>query len=139
MLLRRIAIALAAQRVADEGQQHGHDRVREEAADEDPIVVDAVELRPDRAEHGVERREDRDGRVPRELEPDVDLEGKAEQDADEQGSEPAGQLDSADESDDDKTDVESDPASDTDADEGAVSEVASERALDAAGRNFTEP
>ena len=40
-------VEVEAQPVADEGQQHGHDRVGEEAADEDPIVVDAVELGPD--------------------------------------------------------------------------------------------
>ena len=70
-------VEVEAQPVADERQQHGHDRVREEAADEDPIVVDAVELRPDGPEDRVERREDRDRRVPRELEADVDVEERA--------------------------------------------------------------
>ena len=56
----------------------------DEAADEDPVVVDAVQLGPHGPEHRVERREDRHRRVPRELEPDVDVEDEPEQDADEQ-------------------------------------------------------
>ena len=65
-------------------EQHGDDRVDDEAADEDPIVVDAVELGADRPEDRVEGREDRDRRVARELEADVDVEEEARQDADEE-------------------------------------------------------
>src|SRR4051795_9813837 len=70
-------VEVEAQPIAHEGEQHGDERVDDEAADEDPIVVDAVELRTDRAEDRVERREDRDGRVALELEPDIDVEEEA--------------------------------------------------------------
>ena len=65
-------------------EQHGDDRIDQEPADEDSIVVDPVELRTDRPEHGVERREDRDRRVAAELEADVDVEDEARQDAHEE-------------------------------------------------------
>ena len=65
-------------------RMHRHDRVDEEAADEDPIVVDAIELGPDRAEDQIERCKDRDGRVAAELEADVDVEDEPEQDSNEE-------------------------------------------------------
>src|SRR5512142_2455727 len=70
--------------VADECEQDCHDRVRDEAADEDAVVVAAIELRADRPQHRVERGEDGDRRVAREFEADVDVEDEPEQDADEQ-------------------------------------------------------
>ena len=73
-----------AQPVADERQQHGDDRVDQEPADEDPIVVDPVEFRPHRPEHRVEGRQDGDGRIATELEADVDVEDETRQDAHEE-------------------------------------------------------
>src|SRR4051812_25507825 len=70
---QRDEIEVQAQAVADERQQDGDDRVHDEAADEDPVVVVAVELGPDRAEDGVERRQDGHRRVAAELEADVDV------------------------------------------------------------------
>src|SRR6188768_1397996 len=70
--------------IADERQQDRDDRVDEEAADEDAIVVDPIELRTDRSEHRIERGEDGHGRVPAELEADVDVEDEARQDAHEE-------------------------------------------------------
>ena len=55
--------------------------VRDEAADEDPIVVDPVELGPGRTEDRVEGGDDRHGHVARDLEADVDLEEETQQDA----------------------------------------------------------
>jgi hypothetical protein len=55
-------------------EQDGDEGVGREAGDEDPIVVDPIELGADRTEDRVERRDDRDGRVAGELETDVDLE-----------------------------------------------------------------
>src|SRR3954451_11991599 len=77
-------VEVEAQPVAHEGEQHGDERVDDEAADEDPIVVDAVELGADRPKNGVERRQDGDGGVALELEPDVDVEEEARQDSDEE-------------------------------------------------------
>src|SRR5262245_6665156 len=81
---QRHQVQVQAEAVADERQDYRHDRVGHEAADEDSIVVDAVELRPHRAEHRIERREDRHGRVPAELEADVDIENETEQHAHQQ-------------------------------------------------------
>src|SRR5688572_6500865 len=67
-------VQVEAQPIADEGEDDRHDRVRDEPADEDAIVVDAIELRADGAEHRIERGEDRHGRVTAELEADVDVE-----------------------------------------------------------------
>src|SRR3954447_13267007 len=76
-------VEVEAQPVAHEGEQHGDERVDDEAADEDPIVVDAVELGADRPKNGVERRQDGDGGVALELEPDVDVEEEPGHDSDE--------------------------------------------------------
>src|SRR4051794_13933113 len=77
---QRHQVEVEAETVADEREDHRHDRVRDEAADEDPIVVDPVELGPDGSEHGVERGKDRHGRVPGEFEADVDVEDEPEGD-----------------------------------------------------------
>src|SRR5215203_6359848 len=74
-------VEIEAQPVADEGQQHRDDRVGEKAADEDPVVVDPVQLRADRSKDGVQRGEDRHRGVARELERDVDVEDESRQDA----------------------------------------------------------
>ena len=50
--------------------------------DEDAIVVDPVELRTHGSEDRIERGKDRHGRVPAELETDVDVEDEARKDAD---------------------------------------------------------
>src|SRR6185369_11852002 len=81
---QRDEVQVEAQPVADEGQDDRHHRVREEARDEDPIVVDPVELRTHRPEHRVQRSEDRHGRIAAELEADVDVEDEPEQDAHQQ-------------------------------------------------------
>src|SRR5688572_13249689 len=70
--------------IADERQEHRDDRVDQESADEDPIVVDPVELRANRSKDRVERGEDRHGRVSAELEADVDVEDETGQDAHEE-------------------------------------------------------
>src|SRR5919109_1986690 len=77
-------IQVEAEPVADEREDDRHDGVHHEPADEDPIVVDAVELRPDRSEHRVERGEDRHCRVALELKTDVDVEDEPGQDAHEE-------------------------------------------------------
>src|SRR5258705_7910931 len=41
---QRDQVQVEVQPIADERQDHGHQRVRDEPADEDPIVVDAIEL-----------------------------------------------------------------------------------------------
>src|SRR3990172_466845 len=74
-------VQVQAEPVADEREDHGDHRVRDEARDEDPIVVDAIEFRPDRPEDRVERGENRHGRVSTELEADVDIEDEPKQDA----------------------------------------------------------
>ena len=71
-------VQVEAEPIADEGEDDRDDRVRDEAADEDPIVVDAVELGADGPEDRIERGEDRHGRVPGELEADVDVEDEPE-------------------------------------------------------------
>src|SRR4051794_15029877 len=68
----RPQVQVETEPVADERQQDGDDRVDEEPADEDPIVIDPVELRADGTEHRIERGQDGHGRVPTELEADVD-------------------------------------------------------------------
>src|SRR4051794_2043275 len=83
----RDQIEIEAEAIADEGEQNRHDRVRDEAADEDPIVVDAIELRADRPEHRIESGEDRHRRIPRELEADVDVEDQPGEDAHEEARE----------------------------------------------------
>ena len=70
-------VEVQAEPVADEGEQHGHAGIGDEPADEDAIVVDAVEFRANRAEDRVQRRHDRHRRVPGELEADVDVEDQA--------------------------------------------------------------
>ena len=70
--------------VSDEREDHGHERVDDEPADKDPIVVDPVELRADRPEDRIERGEDRHGRVSAELETDGHVEDEPEQDAHEE-------------------------------------------------------
>src|SRR6187401_1370589 len=74
-------VQIVAEPIADEGEQHGDDGVDQEPADEDPIVVDAVELGADGPEHRIERGEDRHGRVATELEADVDVEDEPQEDA----------------------------------------------------------
>jgi hypothetical protein len=74
-------VEVEPQSIPDEREQDGHQGVRDEAADEDAIVVDAIELRTSRAEDGVEGRDDGHGHVPRDLETDVDLEDETQQDA----------------------------------------------------------
>src|SRR6478752_7203672 len=73
-----------AEPIADECQEHRDDGVDQETADEDPIVVDPVELGADRSEDRIERGEDRHGRIPTEFEPDVDIEDEAHEDAHEE-------------------------------------------------------
>ena len=70
--------------VPDERQQDRDDRVDQEPADEDAIVVDPVEFRPDGSEDRIERREDGHRRVSAELEADVDVEDEPRQDAHEE-------------------------------------------------------
>src|SRR5262245_54044988 len=77
-------VQVQAQPVADECQEHGDDRVGEKPADEDPIVVDPVELGTDGPEDRIERGEDRHGRVPAELEADIDVEDEPGEDAQEE-------------------------------------------------------
>src|SRR5689334_15675274 len=77
-------VQVEAEPITDEGEDDGHDRVRDEPADEDPIVVDAVELGPDGSEDRVERGKDGHGRIPRELEADVDVEDEPGKDAHEE-------------------------------------------------------
>src|SRR3954463_16069768 len=60
----RHEVQVDAQAIADEREDHGHDRVGHEARDEDPVVVDAIKLGPHGPEHGIERGEDRHRRVP---------------------------------------------------------------------------
>src|SRR5438552_791235 len=48
--------------IADEGEQDGHACVGDEAADEDSIVVDPIQLGPDRTQNGIERGNDGDRR-----------------------------------------------------------------------------
>src|SRR4029079_2817768 len=78
---QRDEVEVEAQAVPDERQEHRDDRIGEEAADEDPIVVDPVELGADRPQDRVERGEDRHGRVPTGLEADVDIEDEPGKDA----------------------------------------------------------
>src|SRR5215212_3065257 len=80
----RHQVQVEAEPIADEGEDDGHDGVGHEARDEDPVVVDAVELGPHGPEDRVERCEDRNGRVAAELEADVDVEDEPEQDAHQQ-------------------------------------------------------
>ena len=82
--LRSARNATEAEPIADERQQDRDDRVDQEATDEDPIVVNPIQLRPDGTEHGIEGREDRHRRVPAELETDVDVEDESRQDAHEE-------------------------------------------------------
>ena len=77
-------VEIEAQPIPDEGQQNGDDRIDKEPADEDPIVVDPVELRPDGPEHRIERGEDRHRRIATELETDIDIEDESQQDAHEE-------------------------------------------------------
>src|SRR5262245_44069548 len=81
---QRHQVQVQPEPVADEREDDRHDRVGDEARDEDPIVVDPIELRPHRSENGIERGEDRHGRVAAEVEPDVDIENVPEQDAHQQ-------------------------------------------------------
>jgi hypothetical protein len=67
--------------VTDEGEQDRDAGIGDEAADEDPVVVDAVELRPDRPEDRIEGCDDGHGRVSGELEADVDVEDEPGKDA----------------------------------------------------------
>src|SRR4029453_6277722 len=78
---QRDEVEVEAQPVPDERQDHGNDRVGEEPADEDPIVVDPVELGAYRPEDRVERGEDRHRRVPTGLEADIDVEDEPGKDA----------------------------------------------------------
>src|SRR2546426_953533 len=77
-------IEIETEPVADERQDDRHDGIRHEPADEDPIVIDAVELRPDRSKDRIERGEDRHRRVAAELEADVDVEDEPGKDAHEE-------------------------------------------------------
>src|SRR5664279_2425864 len=58
--------------VLEDPQSEGDERVHHEPADEDPVVVRPFQLGPHGPQDGVKRREDRDGRIPSQLEPDVD-------------------------------------------------------------------
>ena len=78
---QRNEVQVQAEPIADEREDDRDDRVGNEAADEDPIVVDAIELRPDGPEHRIQRGEDRHGRVTGELEADVDVEEEPGRDA----------------------------------------------------------
>ena len=65
-------------------EQDRDDRVDQEAADEDAIVVDPIQLCTDRTEDRIERGEDRHRRVSTELVADVDVEDETCEDADEE-------------------------------------------------------
>jgi hypothetical protein len=80
----RHEVEIEAKPVADEGEQHRDDRVDEEPADEDAIVVDPIQLRADGPEDRIERGEDRHRRVSAELEADVDVEDETRKDAHEE-------------------------------------------------------
>src|SRR4029077_9287339 len=80
----RYQIEVQAESAPDEREQDRGDGVDQETTDEDPIVVDPIQLGSDRSKDGVERRQDRDGGVATELEADVDIEDKARQDPDEE-------------------------------------------------------
>src|SRR2546427_9561266 len=67
-------IEIDSEPITDERQENCDDGIDNEPADEDPIVVDAVELRAHRAKDGVQRGHDGHGGIPGELEADVDLE-----------------------------------------------------------------
>src|SRR4051794_38886253 len=67
-------VEVQAEPIADEGEQNGHACVGDEPADEDPIVVDAIQLCPDRPQNGIECSHDCDGGIPGEFEADVDVE-----------------------------------------------------------------
>src|SRR6476646_12284791 len=79
-------VEIEAEPIADERQEHRDDGVDQEPADEDAIVVDPIELGPDRSEDRIERGEDRHGRIPTEFEPDVDIEDEAHEDTDEESA-----------------------------------------------------
>src|SRR4029450_12321536 len=81
---QRHEVQVQAEAVADEREPDGDDRVREEPADEDPVVIDAVQLGPNRSDDRVERREDGHGRVAAEFEADRDVEQQPGEHADEQ-------------------------------------------------------
>jgi hypothetical protein len=70
--------------IADEGQQDRDDRIDQEPADEDAIVVHAVEFGANGSEDGVEGREDRHRGVSAELEADIDIEDESCKDAHEE-------------------------------------------------------
>src|SRR6478735_7008174 len=80
----RHEVEIEAKPVADEGEQHRDDRVDEEPADEDAIVVDPIQLRADRPKDRIERGEDRHRRISAELEADVDVEDETRKDAHEE-------------------------------------------------------
>src|SRR4029079_19483992 len=80
----RHQVQVETEPIADECQEDGDDRIDHEAADEDAIVIDAVELRADGPEHRIERGEDGHGRVSTELEADVDIEDEPCKDAHEE-------------------------------------------------------
>jgi hypothetical protein len=74
-------VQVKAEAVADECEDDRRDRVDQEPADEDAIVVDPVELSTDRAEDRVEGGKDRHRRITAELEADVDVEDESCEDA----------------------------------------------------------
>src|SRR5262245_14258988 len=74
-------VEVEAEAVTDEREDDRGDRVDQEPADEDAIVVDPIELRTNRAEDRIEGGKDRHRRVPAELEADVDVEDESCEDA----------------------------------------------------------
>ena len=81
---QRHQVQVQTKPIADECQQDRDDRIDQEPTDEDAIVVDPIELRPHGAKDRIERGEDRHGRVPGELEADIDIEDEPGQDAHEE-------------------------------------------------------
>jgi hypothetical protein len=77
-------VQIQAEPIPDERQQDRDDRVDQEPADEDPIVVDPIELCPHGPQDRIERCKDRHRRVPAELEADIDVEDETRKDAHEE-------------------------------------------------------
>src|SRR5688572_18364444 len=77
----RDEIQVDAEPVAEECERGGEERVRVEAREEDPRREVTLELCAQRAQERVERGQDADGGVPREIDREVDPQRETEQDA----------------------------------------------------------
>src|SRR2546421_8793824 len=67
-------VEVETESIADEREEHGHTGIGDESADEDPIVVDAVQLCANRAKDRIECGHDGHRGVAGKLEADVDVE-----------------------------------------------------------------